>query len=406
MPKEHINPDTLFLFVPHGFSQVIATHGGKTIYISGQTAWDAEKRLVGGNSLEAQAKQALQNVRHAVETAGGSLADVVALTLCGGLQTMMPTAGGVPEFFPGVHPPTILVGVSSLSQIFTRLRLCRGMSFVCAGNECERAETSSRTRRDFAIGCRGIDTQALLGGKVSARPQIAARATEATSSLATTDRRVAVSLHPEPGSHEFKLLLAPGIQVGRELKSGSQSCWSCCTIRRQWIRARKPLKRWIAASMSKGHRHHSRHPVPGLCDPKVPAGPAISPARPRRILFVGQRKIVDLKPFIQRRTKRRTTAGISVPRTWLVRATPIVIDMFYWREAAALNDDPADWRERPTDITPEDWAFNQRPAKTNSPGPDYLLRRHHPVRIGTTFAPWIILSPGRRTRNARLRHCQ
>ena len=81
MAKEHINPDTLFPSVAHGFSQVIATRGGKTIYISGQTAWDAEKRLVGGNSLEAQAKQAFQNVRHAVEAAGGSLADVVALRL-------------------------------------------------------------------------------------------------------------------------------------------------------------------------------------------------------------------------------------------------------------------------------------------------------------------------------------
>jgi enamine deaminase RidA (YjgF/YER057c/UK114 family) len=117
MPKEHINPDTLFPSVPHGFSQVIATHGGKTIYISGQTAWDAEKRLVGGNSLEAQAKQALQNVRHAVEAAGGSLADVVTLRLY--VVNYRPadanSLGGVlREFFPGLHPPTSTwIGVSS-----------------------------------------------------------------------------------------------------------------------------------------------------------------------------------------------------------------------------------------------------------------------------------------------------
>jgi len=119
MPKQHINPDTLFPSVPHGFSQVIATHGGKTIYISGQTAWDAEKRLVGGNSLEAQAKQAFQNVRHAVEAAGGSLADVVALRLY--VVNYRPTdansLGGVlREFFPGLHPPTSTwIGVSSLA---------------------------------------------------------------------------------------------------------------------------------------------------------------------------------------------------------------------------------------------------------------------------------------------------
>ena len=119
MPKQHINPDTLFPSVPHGFSQVIATHGGKTIYISGQTAWDAEKRLVGGNNLEAQAKQAFQNVRHAVEAAGGSLADVVALRLY--VVNYRPadanSLGGVlREFFPGLHPPTSTwIGVSSLA---------------------------------------------------------------------------------------------------------------------------------------------------------------------------------------------------------------------------------------------------------------------------------------------------
>ena len=119
MPKQHINPDTLFPSVPHGFSQVIATHGGKTIYISGQTAWDAGKRLVGGNSLEAQAKQAFQNVQHAVEAAGGSLADVVALRLY--VVNYRPadanSLGGVlREFFPGLHPPTSTwIGVSSLA---------------------------------------------------------------------------------------------------------------------------------------------------------------------------------------------------------------------------------------------------------------------------------------------------
>jgi 2-iminobutanoate/2-iminopropanoate deaminase len=119
MPKEHINPDTLFPSVAHGFSQVIATRGGKTIYISGQTAWDAKKRLVGGDSLEAQAEQALQNVRHAMEAAGGSLADVVALRLY--VVNYKPThanlLGGIlREFFPGLHPPTSTwIGVSSLA---------------------------------------------------------------------------------------------------------------------------------------------------------------------------------------------------------------------------------------------------------------------------------------------------
>ena len=74
---------------------------------------------MGGNSLVEQARQALQNVRHAVEAAGGSLADVVALRLY--VVNYRPvdanSLGGIlREFFPGVHPPTSTwIGVSSLA---------------------------------------------------------------------------------------------------------------------------------------------------------------------------------------------------------------------------------------------------------------------------------------------------
>jgi enamine deaminase RidA (YjgF/YER057c/UK114 family) len=59
MPKAHINPTSLFPSLQHGFSQIVTAQGGKTVYISGQTAWDAEKRIVGGTNLGAQARQAL-----------------------------------------------------------------------------------------------------------------------------------------------------------------------------------------------------------------------------------------------------------------------------------------------------------------------------------------------------------
>ena len=115
MPKEHINPDTFFPSVPHGFSQVIATRGGKTLYISGQVAWNSEKRLVGGNSLVEQAKQALQNVRHAVEAVGGSLA--LRLYVVNYRPADANSLGEVlREFFSGVLPPTSTwIGVSSLA---------------------------------------------------------------------------------------------------------------------------------------------------------------------------------------------------------------------------------------------------------------------------------------------------
>jgi|SRR5262245_9728166 len=81
MPKQYINPDSLFPSVEHGFSQIVAASGQKTLFISGQVAWDQDKRLIGGESLVEQTRQVLRNLRSAVEAAGGSLADVVAMRI-------------------------------------------------------------------------------------------------------------------------------------------------------------------------------------------------------------------------------------------------------------------------------------------------------------------------------------
>lgn len=81
MPKEYINPDSLFSSLPSGFSQIVVASGSKTVYISGQVAWDAQKQIIGGANLTEQAIQAFRNVKTAVEAAGGSLADVVSLRI-------------------------------------------------------------------------------------------------------------------------------------------------------------------------------------------------------------------------------------------------------------------------------------------------------------------------------------
>ena len=51
MPKEYLNPNSLFSSLPHGFSQVVIATGRKMVFISGQTAWDARKNIVGGDSV-------------------------------------------------------------------------------------------------------------------------------------------------------------------------------------------------------------------------------------------------------------------------------------------------------------------------------------------------------------------
>ena len=81
MPKEYLNPKSLFPSLPHGFSQVVVASGRKMVFISGQTAWDAQKNIVGGDDLLEQARQALRNIKAALAAAGGALKDVVALRI-------------------------------------------------------------------------------------------------------------------------------------------------------------------------------------------------------------------------------------------------------------------------------------------------------------------------------------
>jgi enamine deaminase RidA (YjgF/YER057c/UK114 family) len=119
MAKEHLNPASLFPSLPIGFSQIVTAHGGKTLYISGQTAWDAEKRIVGGNDLGEQTRQALRNIQTAVETAGGTMSDVVSLRIYV-VNYQRADAGTIgkatSEFFPADNPPaSTLIGVSSLA---------------------------------------------------------------------------------------------------------------------------------------------------------------------------------------------------------------------------------------------------------------------------------------------------
>ncbi|HEX4984591.1 MAG TPA: RidA family protein [Burkholderiales bacterium] len=73
-----MNPEGLFK--AGTFSQVAVTQGGRTAYISGQTARDAGSNIVGVGDVRKQAEQAMANLRVAVEAAGGSMAGVAKIT--------------------------------------------------------------------------------------------------------------------------------------------------------------------------------------------------------------------------------------------------------------------------------------------------------------------------------------
>lgn len=120
MPKECINPNTLFPSLPYGFSQVVAATGKKMVFISGQTAWDERKEIVGGDSVLEQARQAFRNLGKAMESAGGTLKDIVALRIyVVDYQAECGTAVGTAlrEVFASENPPaSTWIGVSALAD--------------------------------------------------------------------------------------------------------------------------------------------------------------------------------------------------------------------------------------------------------------------------------------------------
>ena len=75
MSKRSLNPESLFSSVEYGFSQIVVASGSQLVFISGQTAWDANQQTV-GNNLGEQARYALANINTAIEAAGGDTAGI------------------------------------------------------------------------------------------------------------------------------------------------------------------------------------------------------------------------------------------------------------------------------------------------------------------------------------------
>ncbi|MFN7976788.1 MAG: RidA family protein [Vicinamibacterales bacterium] len=72
---ERMNPAGLS--TPTGYSHVVATKGGRTIYVSGQVAFDAQGQIVGKGDLAAQTRQVFANLEIALKAAGATFDDVV-----------------------------------------------------------------------------------------------------------------------------------------------------------------------------------------------------------------------------------------------------------------------------------------------------------------------------------------
>jgi enamine deaminase RidA (YjgF/YER057c/UK114 family) len=74
----YLNPKGLSK--PTGYTHVVIAPDGRTVYIAGQVALDSAGNLVGQGDFSAQAEKVYGNLQRALESVGGSMADLVKTT--------------------------------------------------------------------------------------------------------------------------------------------------------------------------------------------------------------------------------------------------------------------------------------------------------------------------------------
>ncbi len=74
----YVNPSGLAK--PTGYSHVVIAPDGRTVYIAGQVAFDSTGAVVGQGDFAAQAEQVYRNLERALQSVGGTMADLVKTT--------------------------------------------------------------------------------------------------------------------------------------------------------------------------------------------------------------------------------------------------------------------------------------------------------------------------------------
>ena len=114
--KAFLNPDGVAKS-PY-YTHAVAVEGGKTIYISGQVALNAEGQIVGKGDLRAQTVQVFENLKLVLQAAGAGFGDIVKLNTY--VVNLKPEGVAAirevrTKYLPTTNPPaSTLVGVLAL----------------------------------------------------------------------------------------------------------------------------------------------------------------------------------------------------------------------------------------------------------------------------------------------------
>ena len=114
MPKEIINPPGVAM--PTGYSHAVKK-SGTPVFIAGQVALNGQGQIVGDGDIAAQAEQVYQNLRAVVEACGGTMDDIVKLTVFTTDLSYRPAIAAARErHFQNGFPASTFLVISSLAQ--------------------------------------------------------------------------------------------------------------------------------------------------------------------------------------------------------------------------------------------------------------------------------------------------
>ena len=111
----HINPPALS--TPTGYTHVVAPQRGRLAFVAGQVSVDTSGAIVGKSDFKAQAKQAFENLKAAVEAAGGTMADVAKINIyVTGAPDLAALRDVRQQYFTSNPPASTFVRVAGLAR--------------------------------------------------------------------------------------------------------------------------------------------------------------------------------------------------------------------------------------------------------------------------------------------------
>jgi reactive intermediate/imine deaminase len=111
----HLNPPSLS--TPTGYTHVVAPQRGRLVFVAGQVSADRSGNVVGQGDFKAQSKQVFDNLKAAVEAAGGTMADVAKINVYVTDLTQLAALREVrQQYFTGNPPASTLIQVVALAR--------------------------------------------------------------------------------------------------------------------------------------------------------------------------------------------------------------------------------------------------------------------------------------------------